>query len=289
MKIALITYNGPVRYAAANGFNEGTDILPYLQRKGLDIHQEIWDKPATDWTQYDVALLKTPWDYHQRIDEFRAWLDKIEGLNIKLLNDYKTVRWNIDKRYLKEVIDAGMSVIPSVFLQKGWEGDLNALFTQLNTKSIIVKPCISGGSKNTIVVKQEEAAAAYPEVVQMLTSGDFIVQPLMEEVTQGEWSHIFFNGRHSHTILKKPKSGDFRVQQIYGGTIAPLNPTDDEIAQAQAYVDRFAKDCVYARIDGLVVNGTFMLMELELTEPFLYLSYGEHAVEDYYNAILQHL
>lgn len=182
-----------------------------------------------------------------------------------------------------------MSVIPSIFLQQGWAGDLNELFTQLNTTSIIVKPCISGGSRNTIVIKQEEAEAAYSEVITLALSRNLIVQPLMEEVTNGEWSHIFFNGRHSHTILKKPKSGDFRVQQIYGGTIEALTPKEAEIAQALAYVDRFAKNCVYARVDGLIVNGSFMLMELELIEPFLYLSYGENAVEDYYKAIVQHL
>jgi hypothetical protein len=119
--------------------------------------------------------------------------------------------------------------------------------------------------------------------------GDYIVQPLMKEVQAGEWSHIFFNGVHSHTILKKPAAGDFRVQQIYGGTIEPVVPGQQAIAHASAYVARFAKDSLYARVDGLMVNGGFLLMELELIEPFLYLSYEENAVENYYRALAERL
>lgn len=287
MKIAYIKHSGPINYTAANGFNEGTDLLPYLKAKGLDITAEIWDDPNVNWAQYDIALLKTPWDYHRKIDSFKAWLDMLEALGVRLINDYSTVRWNLDKRYLKDVIADGFNVIPSVFMEKGWQGDLKAVFTQLNTSSIIIKPCISGGSKNTIIVKQGDVETAYTNVVNLLSEADFIAQPLMGEIANGEWSYVFIKGRHSHTILKKPKLGDFRVQQLYGGTIEPLTPTNAETAQAAAYVERYAKNCLYARIDGLMVNGKFCLMELELIEPFLYLSYGKDAVENYYNGLVE--
>lgn len=289
MRIAYIKHSGPINYTAANGFNEATDLLPYLRNKGLDITAEIWDDPTVNWKQYDVALLKTPWDYHRKIDAFRAWLDMLEGLGIRLINDYTTVRWNLDKRYLKDVIEDGFDVIPSMFLQKGWQGDLKTVFSQLNTESIIIKPCISGGSKNTIIVTAAEIDEAYPNVVNLLSEADFMAQPLMAEIGEGEWSHVFIKGKHSHTVLKKPKQGDFRVQQVYGGTIEPLTPTEAEIAQAAVYVERYAKDCLYARIDGLMINDKFILMELELIEPFLYLSYGENAVENYYKGLIRSL
>ncbi len=287
MKIAYITYGGAVKYAAANGFNEYLDLLPYLQHKGLHIEKQIWNDPAVNWQQYDVALLKTPWDYHEKIDEFVSWLDKLEALNVRLLNDYNTVRGNLDKHYLSDVSAAGFDVIPSLFLDKGWQGDLTSLFNDLQTDSIIIKPCISGGSKNTIVVSRDNAETAHAEVVRLLTFGDYIVQPMMTAVQDGEWSFLFFNGLYSHTVLKKPKAGDFRVQQGFGGTIEPLSPTPAEIAKAAAYVERFAKDSLYARVDGLMVDGKFILMELELTEPFLYLSYGANAIENYYQALLE--
>jgi len=289
MKIAYITYSGVVKYSAANGFSEHLDLVPYLRQKGLDIEQAIWDDPGVDWAKYDVALLKTPWDYHRKIEAFKAWLDRLESLGVRLLNDYAIVRWNLDKRYLAEVAAAGFDVIPSVFLDRGWKGDLAALFEGLRADSLIVKPCISGGSKNTAAISLAEASAAREGIVDLVSQGDYIVQPLMKEVQEGEWSHIFFNGVHSHTILKKPAAGDFRVQQIYGGTIEPLFPPDAEITHAASYVERFAKDSLYARVDGLMVNGKFMLMELELIEPFLYLSYEENAVENYYRALAERL
>ncbi|MBX3256459.1 MAG: hypothetical protein KF862_20150 [Chitinophagaceae bacterium] len=289
MKIAFITYSGNGHYSAANNFNEYDDLLPYLQQQGLDISAEIWDDPNVDWSKYTIALLKTPWDYFQKFEAFKAWLNKIESLSIRLLNDYNIVRWNMDKHYLKDIAAAGLEVIPAVFLDKGAEVSLLPLFEELNTLQLIVKPCVSGGSKNTIIVQKTEAGKRQKEVDALLSMGDFIVQPLMDEVYEGEWSFIFFNGHYSHTVLKKPAKGDFRVQQIYGGTIETLFPGRAVIDRAKSYVDRFVPRVLYARVDGLMIKGRFVLMELELVEPFLYLSYGENAVQNYYNALLEHL
>jgi len=111
----------------------------------------------------------------------------------------------------------------------------------------------------------------------------------MEEVQDGEWSFVFFNNTYSHTIIKKPKAGDFRVQQIYGGSIMPVDPPPSYIESAATYLEQFAKHALYARVDGLMVKGRFMLMELELIEPFLYLSYSEGAVERYHKALEEQL
>ncbi len=289
MKIAYITYNGTASYSAANNFNELEGLLPYLQNKGLDITAEIWDDPQVNWKQYEVALLKTPWDYFEKYEQFKDWLNKIERLQIKLINDYAIVRWNMDKHYLKEVAAAGFEIIPSVFLNQGWKDKLQALFDQLHADKLIIKPCVSGGSRNTIVLARHNAHEDTSRVHELLTEGDYIVQPLMPQVQEGEWSFIFFNGQYSHTIIKKPKAGDFRVQQIFGGTIASISPRQQYIDQAKSYITRFAQNTMYARVDGLMVNGNFVLMELELIDPFLYLSYGTGAIERYYNALLEQL
>jgi len=289
MKIAYITYNGSEKYLPANNFNEVEDLLPFLQRKGLDITAEIWDNPGTDWKKYDVALLKTPWDYHQKYGQFKKWLDRIQALGVQLLNDFNTVRWNMDKHYLAGIAQAGLDVIPSIFLEKGWKGELLSLFEKLQSEKLIMKPCISAGSKHTIVLHrdgiQRQAAAA----LTLLSEDDFMVQPFMEEVQDGEWSFVFFNNTYSHTIIKKPKAGDFRVQQIYGGSIMPVDPPPSYIESAATYLEQFAKHALYARVDGLMVKGRFMLMELELIEPFLYLSYSEGAVERYHKALEEQL
>ncbi|MFT3747357.1 MAG: hypothetical protein QM768_03535 [Agriterribacter sp.] len=289
MKIAYIVYSGAVKYLPANNFNEIEDLLPFLQHKGLNITAEIWDNPAVDWKKYDVMLLKTPWDYHEKYTQFITWLDKTESLGIKMFNDFHLVRWNMDKHYLETIAGTGLPVIPSIFLNKGWNGELSSLFKKLQATKLIIKPCISGGSKNTIVIYSNTIADQADNILSLLSQGDFIAQPLMPQIEEGEWSFIFFNGRHSHTVIKKPKAGDFRVQQIYGGTIVPVNPGQALIKSAEAYVQQFAGDALYARVDGIMVNGHFILMELELIEPFLYLSYGNGAVENYYTALIAKL
>ena len=289
MKIAYITYSGKPSYTAANNFNEITDVLPYLKNKGLDIQTEIWDDPKVDWSNYDVALLKTPWDYHRKFTLFEAWLDKMEALNITMLNDYRTVRWNFDKHYLKEVEAIGLEIAPSIFLNRGWAGELDTIFSQLTSDKIIIKPCISGGSVNTFVVNRNYTATQREDVIKLAASVDLIAQPFLHEIEEGEWSFIFFNGTYSHTIVKKPKAGDFRVQQAYGGTIEAVTPNNALIEKASLYIQQFAPDTLYARVDGLLVNNAFKLMELELIEPFLYLSYGEGAMERYYKALVEKL
>lgn len=289
MKIAYIVYSGAVKYLPANNFNEIEDLLPFLQHKGLNITAEIWDDPAADWKKYDIVLLKMPWDYHEKYTQFKAWLDKTEALGIKMLNDFHLVRWNMDKHYLEAIAAAGLPVIPSIFLDKGWNGALSSLFGKLQATKLILKPCVSGGSKNTIIIQSDTVADQADNILSLLSQGDFIAQPLMPQIEEGEWSFIFFNGRYSHTIIKKPKAGDFRVQQIYGGTIVPVNPEQALIKSAEAYVEQFAGNALYARVDGLIADGRFVLMELELIEPFLYLSYGDDAVENYYNALNEQL
>lgn len=284
MKIAFITYNGSARYSAANGFDEIHDLLPFLQGKGLDIHAEIWDDPLADWSKYDIALLRMPWDYTQKFEKFKEWLSKIEALGIRLLNDYDTVRWNLDKHYLQEIDNAGYSLIPSVFLEQGWNGEISSLFDALNTDQIIIKPCISAGSRNTLKL-QKDSAVSEASVTELLAQGAYIAQPFMEEINDGEWSFTFFNGKYSHTILKKPQKGEFRVQQFFGGTIERLDPPQEYINQASSFLPAFAPNTLYARVDGLMVNGRFMLMELELVEPFLYMAYHPEAPDNFYKAL----
>ena len=285
MKIAFITYDGSVKYSAANGFDEIQDLLPFLQNKGLDIQEEIWDDPLVDWSVYDVALLRMPWDYTQKFSEFKSWLDKIEALGVKLLNDYATVRWNLDKHYLKEISDAGRNLIPSVFLEQNWTGGVPSLFDTLNSDQIIIKPCVSAGSRNTLKLARESASEAEQTVAELLLGGAYIAQPFMKEINEGEWSFVFFNNKFSHAILKKPKTGDFRVQQFFGGTIERIDPEQEFIDEAGSYLNSFAPKTLYARVDGLMVNGKFMLMELELIEPFLYLAYHPDAPENFFKAL----
>jgi glutathione synthase/RimK-type ligase-like ATP-grasp enzyme len=270
MKIAYICYDGPLLT------DEDGLLLNFLQQKRLDIQREIWTDTSVNWQQYDLAILKSPWDYIDKITVFYDWLSMLEGLGVRLLNPYATVRWNSDKHYLKEMIAAGFPVIPATFIEKG------EVFDYPVTEKLIIKPCVSGGAKHTFIVTPERI----PEINLLLQEEAFMLQPFMKEIQEeGEWSFLFFNGRFSHCLLKTPVDGDFRVQHQFGGRSLYQQPPADHLFTASSFVERFAKGCLYARVDGVVKDGQFLLMELELIEPLLFLATHEGSYENYYQAL----
>jgi glutathione synthase/RimK-type ligase-like ATP-grasp enzyme len=288
MKIALVTYRDNGKYHLINGANEDDALLNFLKAKGYHITKEIWNDTEVKWENYDLVVLKSPWDYFDLIEEFYTWLTKLESQKIRLLNPIDTVKWNADKHYLQEIEKAGLKVTPSAFLVKGEQINLSSYFELFNTQQLIVKPCVSGGSKNTFKVTAKNVEEITGMLSQLILNEDFIVQPFLKEIEEhGEWSFLFFNGKFSHAILKKAKEGDFRVQASFGGTVHAKNAPLAYLNTAQLYVNQFAKDCLYARVDGTIINGEFYLMELELIEPFLFLAEYQDSLTNYYEALQQ--
>jgi hypothetical protein len=247
---------------------------------------EVWTDQKVDWQLYDLAILKSPWDYFDKIDQFYAWLAEMERLAVPLLNPSSVVRWNCDKHYLASIEARGLPITPTQYLEKGQTPHLESFFDSFKSHKIVVKPCISGGSKHTFAISREEIEATTSLLQPLLQAESFMVQPFLTQIQQeGEWSFIFFNGKFSHSLLKKARPGDFRVQHYLGGSIHAGPAPAPLLNEATAYVEAFAKDCLYARVDGLAINNHFMLMELELIEPFLFLFTHSGSYENYYQAL----
>lgn len=286
MNIAYVTYQDKGAYDSTTVESEDEKLLLFLQEKGLNIEKVIWNDEKIDWENYQLAILKSPWDYFDLYDDFKIWLNFLEEKNIRLMNPIDVVRWNADKHYLQEIESAGLEITPSVFVSRNEEINLNDFLKKFNTDKLIVKPCVSGGAKNTFKVSQDNIQEINEKLKLLVKDEDFIIQPFLSEILEnGEWSFIFFNSIYSHTLVKKAKEGDFRVQPAHGGSVHVQNPDQTLIEIAAKYVKLFAKDCLYARVDGTFVNGKFMLMELELIEPFLFLNTSPQNYENYYNAL----
>jgi glutathione synthase/RimK-type ligase-like ATP-grasp enzyme len=287
MKIAYIGYKVQERYLQDITNDEDGDLLLFLQQKGLQIDFVIWNDDSIKWEYYDVIVLKSPWDYHENISLFYAWLEKIKSLGIKMLNPIEIIEWNSNKRYLNDVAKVGLPVITSIYLDKGAKIPTDSsLFEQLDTDKIVVKPCVSAGAKNTMIFDKESILQQSDAINLLLSEEEYIVQPFVKEVAEGEWSFIFLNEKYSHCSLKVPKQGDFRVQHYYGGTILYPDPKSQHIQQAEKYIQRFAKGTLYARVDGILVDDTLFLMELELIEPYLFLNSEKERQEKYYQALI---
>lgn len=270
--------------------DEESALFNFLSGKGLQLTKVIWNDETVNWRNFDLAILKSPWDYFENIDAFYSWLQHLEDIQLPLLNPTSTVKWNADKHYLEEIAKSGLPVIPTSYLEKGNSLDLETFFSAIASEQVIVKPCVSGGSFHTFKVDTENKTEVIAKVEQLLPEMAFMVQPFIKEVqTEGEWSLLFFNGKFSHCLLKKAKSGDFRVQHFLGGSIHPKLPSFEMLTAAQQYVNQFAKDCLYARVDGVMIDGTFTLMELELIEPYMFLFTHENGYENYFQALKQKL
>lgn len=288
-QIALITYTDTGNYSGISDA-ENSKLYDLLKEKGLNISFQIWDDPAVDWSRFDLIVLKSPWDYFDKIDAFYAWLDKLESLNVRVLNPVEIVRWNADKRYLLDLQEQGVKVVPTEWLEQGDTFEAARLFKKLGAEKVIVKPAVSGGAKNTFAMTLTEAEAKAASINELLQQESFLAQPFLEEIkTKGEWSFLFFNGKYSHTVLKTAKPGDFRVQHFFGGTVHTPEPPLALLEAAQQIVDKHAQGCLYARVDGVERNGELALMELELIEPFLFTDMSEGALQRYYEALLVQL
>lgn len=287
MNIAYITYENVGKYVSnANADDEDSVLLNFLIQKGYPIKEEIWTDECVNWTNYTHAIIKSPWDYFDKYPTFLSWLKKMEDAGIQMLNPIEIIRWNSDKHYLKEIAEAGLKVTPTKFCEKDSKPKLSEYFQIFHQDELVIKPVVSGGSKNTFRFNPENIAQIESQIHELLKEEAFMVQPFLKEIAEnGEWSFLFFNGKYSHSILKKAKAGDFRVQHYLGGTIHPQQPNEQEIALAKAYVDTFAKGCLYARVDGVFIKDEFVLMELELIEPFLFLFTHDDALQNYEQAL----
>jgi hypothetical protein len=206
----------------------------------------VWDDRSVDWNAFDAIVIRSTWDYHTRIDEFRAWIDRLDSGGAKLWNPPALLRWNTHKRYLIELAARGVNVVPTLL-----------------TSRVMIKPAVS--------------ATAYRTSMLDPFDSEMLVQPFIDEVlTAGEWSLIFFRGAFSHAVIKRAGNGDFRVQNEFGGTWERAQPDPSLIAQAHAVLQTIDDPWLYARVDGVARDGRLLLMELEMTEPSLFLD-GESA------------
>lgn len=261
-----------------------------LERRGVDVTPAIWDDPAVAWSDYDLVVLRSMWDYYLKSARFSAWLDQLQVDGVRVLNPIELARWNADKQYLRELAGAGAPLIPTVWVEPGQSFNLAAHLRSSEWREFILKPVISASGHNTFrfaADRLDEATACFTE---MLANGSVMVQEYQPEiVSDGEWSMMFIDGNFSHAVVKRAVSGEFRVQEEYGGTTELVDAPPALIAEARAILDRVGHGWLYARVDGVRTPAGFRLMELELLEPGLFFLNQPAAAEHFADAIVRRL
>ncbi|SDZ10696.1 hypothetical protein SAMN05444365_105350 [Micromonospora pattaloongensis] len=270
-------------------------VLAPLAARGVVAEPVVWDAPDVDWGDYDLAVLRSPWDYVPRRDEFVAWARRVPAL----ANPALTVRWNTDKRYLRELAAAGVPTVPTDWLGAADE------WTPPETGEYVVKPAVSAGSQDTgryDLADADQRALAVAHVARLQAADRLVmVQPYLDAVdTYGETALLFLAGpdglEFSHAIRKGAMltGPDAATNSLYQPEkITPRTPSDAEHAAARQVLAALPEDMeplLYARVDLIPgADGTPILVELELTEPSLFLGHADGAADRLADAIVRRL
>jgi glutathione synthase/RimK-type ligase-like ATP-grasp enzyme len=265
-------------------FKDEQALPQLLAAAGVDAEPVVWSDPAVRWERYDRVVIRSTWDYFTRIDEFRAWLDRMQAERVPLANPPSLVRWNLDKHYLRELAGKGVAVLPTEFIDA--PASLATVLADAGFADAILKPAISGGSWRTHRFAAADAAALQGDLEAIIAAGGAMVQPFAPEIVdEGEWSFLFFGGRFSHVVIKTPAARDFRVQPKFGGTFRAVEPPPALRAQAESILGLLPTAPLYARIDGIRRGDQLVLMEVEVIEPYLYLPADPSAAGRYVAAL----
>ncbi len=276
-----------------------------LREAGAEVATPFWDDAAVDWGRYSAAVLRSTWDYVERIDEFLPWAERCAQQTV-LLNPPAVVRWNTDKHYLLELAQQGIPVVPTRFVEPGsiaaqqierFLGDGADALTAGRTDSFaefVVKPSIGAGSKDTARYRRHEAARATEHLARLLAQGrSAMLQPYLGRVDEvGETALIYLGGEFSHAIRKGPllRAGAALVAGLFAPEqITPRQPQSDELAVArQAYAALGSSRPAYARIDLIRgADDSPVVLELELTEPSLFFAHAPGSAQRFAQVVLE--
>ena len=258
-------------------------VIEALAGRGIEAAHAVWDDPAIDWRSFRLVVVRSTWDYPERRAAFLAWA---EGLP-RVLNPAPILRWNTDKRYLGDLAQAGLPVIPTRFLEPVDRFEAPSL-------PFVIKPAISCAARDTARYGLDDVAAAREHVQRLHRQGRAVmVQPYLPEIeTQGEVAVVYLGGVYSHSIrrgalLKRKKpSGADRARPL---DIQAHEATSDERALAERVLGQVpggASGLLYGRVDLVPgPNGGPLILEVELTEPSLFLAYGQGSADKLADAI----
>lgn len=232
-----------------------------------------WKTQGVDWNLCDAVYIAAPWDYPQDPELFLQVLGEIDASSSVLVNDLSLVQWSIAKTYLRDIESRGAAIVPSLWFDS-WHDELllDGCFAAFG-ETIIAKPVVSTNATDTFLLTRPPAPEALAQLRKVFATRAFVVQPFIDNIrSEGEYSLFYFGKSFSHAIQKVPKRGDFRVQEEHGAAIIAVEP-EKALREAGDFVMGLIDPSpVYCRCDFVRdAHGRFVVMELEMIEPSMYL------------------
>lgn len=247
-------------------------LRPALAKQRIEMVELDWRGPIGGFDGLALVLLGTAWDYQDRAEEFLARLEELEARGVKVCNPPDVVRWNIDKRYLADLAERGAVTVPTLWREDAARADVLAALDAFATDRVVVKRTVGAGG----IGQHSFTRGTLPEADWRMGRGAMI-QPFLPAILgEGEVTFLFVEGEFSHAVRKRPASGEYRIQSLYGGTESAFAPAPAELAAAQAVIAAlpFAPP-LYGRVDMVrLPTGELAVMEAELIEPYYYPEQG---------------
>ncbi len=258
-------------------------FLRALAMRDINAAAEVWDDPRADWASYDMALVRSTWDYTRQREKYLEWARRVSAVT-RLVNPYEVLSDNTDKRYLLKIAECGVPIIPTLFLDG--PADLKEEFPGMEA-GWVVKPVVDAGARGASRHAEWKSVAETVRAHFTQSAVPLMLQPYLPEVdTDGEIAVICCRGVPTHAVIKKPAlseggHGDFAGKAEITATLRAFV----EKALSLPVSRGTYADLLYARVDVVPRDGGFLLMELEATEPYLFLPSCESSAEVFADAV----
>lgn len=302
-KCTFVTYNG-----LPDLDPDDRKVLDILQSRGVQCQVAVWDAPDADWTRAGVVVIRSTWDYHLKYDRFVEWVDYVSKV-AQLFNRPDYVHWNLHKGYLRDLSDHGIATVPTQWLEQGSksvETQLRGFLNAEATGKIIVKPAIGLATSGVMLVEENNFADAVSHVEKLLADFDVMVQPFIASVKdRGERALVFVNGRYCHAAQKAAfqtlAAAGHAGEKMVDASVDEVELAErvlsavGEIVRKRNHNGKISDDDIllppplYARVDIVRSNdGQPLIIELELVEPSLFMTFYPQTAEFFASAI-EHL
>jgi len=262
-------------------------LIPEFEKIGWTVTEISW-KEKVNWNDYHVAIIRSTWDYQKWPEKFLSVLAQIDESNCVLVNSLSLVRWNLSKTYLQEMSKKECPIIPTIWMDKFNSKILLSSFTELKIDEIVIKPLISASSGNTFRLHKNKSEESLAELQCIFENKGHMIQPFIRSVIgEGEYSLFYFGNELSHCMLKRPKDGDFRVQEEHGGINKIVTPEYDLLDAAKKTLKNMPEVPLYVRLDFIRNEGEFLLMEIEAIEPSLYFNMEKNSPKRFVDVFIK--
>ncbi len=255
-------------------------LCTHLQNEGIEVVGINWQQDLKEpFESIDVGIIRSTWDYYLNFTQFKTWLKKRNQTSqTPFYNQIDLVLWNSDKSYLSDLEQKGVNIIPTIVQE---EFDYSVASQEFSTSELVIKPTIGASGYGVERISGPIGRK----------TGRILVQPYIQEVLQGEVSLVFFNGHYSYSVVRIPQGTDFKANTHakIPARVEEFKPHHSLIQKASNIFTVLPSNYVplYARVDGIIIDKRFYLMELELIEPSLFFYVVPKGAQNFSEAILK--